>query len=240
METTGRKNAAGGWLRGEFLQRIASAGMLFMAVMGFAVGFLVRGLPQFDETAGGLASWVVLGVMVISFGVFYAYCRLADATWGRGLNAERQVADLIEHAVAQRGCAFAHDVKEALGGRGNVDHVVMTPDGIWVVETKSAWLSKWKFSHALRQVARNARRVRHHLKTSLPVRGALVIADRSNDSLEADYDWDGEPVKAFGAKKLWSVLRMEREQARHISESSETSRVARQVWNLGSTRYLDS
>ena len=52
--------------------------------------------------------------------VFYAYCRRVDATWGRGLEAERQIGDLIEHAVAQRGCAFAHDVKEALGGRGNV------------------------------------------------------------------------------------------------------------------------
>ena len=240
METTGKKNAAGGWLRGELLLRIASSGMLFMAVAGFAVGFLVRGLPQFDESVGSLASWVVLGVMVFSFGVFHAYCRWVDATWGRGLNAERQVGDLIEHAVAQRGCAFAHDVKEALGGRGNVDHVVMTPAGIWVVETKSAWLSKWRFPRALRQVAKNARRVRHHLKTSLPVRGALVIADRSNDSLEADYDWNGEPVKAFGAKKFWSVLRVEREQARYISESSQTSTVERQVWNLGSTRYLDS
>ena len=240
METTGRKNAAGGWLRGEFFRRIASSGMLLMAIAGFAVGFLVRGLPQFDELPGGLASWAVLGVVVLSFGVFYAYCRWVNATWGQGLDAERRVGDLIEHAVAQRGCAFAHDVKEALGGRGNVDHVVMTPAGIWVVETKSAWLSKRRFRRTLRQVAKNARRVRHHLKTSLPVRGALVIADRSNDSHESDHDWNGEPVKAFGAKKFWSVLRAEREQARYISESSQTSTVERQVWNLGSTRHLDS
>ena len=53
METTGRKNAAGGWLRGELLRRIASAGMLFMAVAGFTVGFLVRGLPQLDGALGG-------------------------------------------------------------------------------------------------------------------------------------------------------------------------------------------
>ena len=240
METTGRKNAAGGWLRGEFLQRIASAGMLFMAVVGFALGFLVRGLPQFDGVAVGFAAWVAPGVMVVALGVFYAYCRRVDATWGRGLGAERQVGDLIEHAVAQRGCAFAHDVKEALGGRGNVDHVVMTPAGVWVVETKAAWLSKRRFRTALRQVAENVDRVRRHLETSLPVRGALVIADRSNDSLDADHDWHGEPVKAFGAKRFWSVLRAESGEARDIGESSETSRVERRVWDLGSTRYLDS
>lgn len=149
------------------------------------------------------------------------------------------MGDLIDHAVAQRGCAFAHDVKEALGGPGNVDHIVMTPAGIWVVETKSDWLSKERFPRALRQVAENVRRVRRHVETSLPVRGALVIANRANDSLEADHDWKGEPVKAFGAKKFWSVLRVEREEAPAIGRPSETARVERLVWNLGSTRYLD-
>ena len=239
METTGRKNAAGGWLRGEFLRRIASAGMLWMGVAGFAIGFMVRGLPVFDGSAGTLVSWGILGVMIVAFGAFYSFCRRVDATWGRGLEAERQVGDLIEHGVAQRGCAFAHDVKEALGGRGNVDHVVMTPAGIWVVETKSDWLSKRRFRPALRQVAENARRVRRHLETSLPVRGVLVIADRSNDSLEAEYDWNGEPVKAFGAKTFWNLLRREREHDHALGRSSETARVERLVWNLGSTRYSD-
>ena len=183
---------------------------------------------------------MIVGVMVVVLGVFYGYCRGVDATWGRGLEAERQVGDLIEHAVAQRGCAFAHDVKEALGGRGNVDHVVMTPAGVWVVETKAAWLSGRRFPAALRQVAENVDRVRRHLETSLPVRGALVIADPTKDSLDADHDWHGAPVKAFGAKTFWRVLRAESGQACDIVESSETKRVARRVWNLGSTRYLDS
>ena len=239
MEKTGRKNAAGGWVLGEFLRRIASAGMLFMAVVGIALGFLIRGLPVFEGSVGSRTSWVMLGAMMLAFVVFYAYCRRVDATWGRGLRAERQIGDLIDHAVAQRGCAFAHDVKEALGGPGNVDHIVMTPAGIWVVETKSDWLSKQRFRRALRQVAENVRRVRRYVETSLPVRGALVIANRANDSLEADHDWKGEPVKAFGAKKFWSVLRVEREEARAIGRPSETARVERLVWNLGSTRYLD-
>ncbi len=70
--------------------------------------------------------------------------------------------------------------------------------------------------------------------------GLRVIADRSNDSLEAQYDWKGEAVMAFGAKKFWSVVSVEREQARDAGRSSETARVERLVWNLGSTRYLES
>ena len=122
-------------------------------------------------------------------------------------------------------CAFTQDVKEALGQRGNVDHVVMTPAGIWVVDTKTAWLSQPQFRPALRQVAENTRRVRHHIETSLPPRGALVTAGRSNDSLDADYDWKGEQIKAFGAKKFCSVLRVEREQVPSIGRSPEMDKV---------------
>ncbi len=240
MVKTGRKNAAGGWVLGEFLQRIGSAGMLFMAVMGIALGFLIRGLPVFDGLVGSHTSGVILGAMILAFVVFYAYCRRVDATWGQGLEAERQIGDFIEHAVAQRGCGFAHDVKEALGGRGNVDHVVLTPAGVWVVETKSNWVSKRRFPPALRQVAQNVDRVRSHLETSLPVRGALVIANHSNDSLEANYDWNGKPIKVFGAKEFWNVLCVEREHSPAIGRSDERARVERLVWNLGSKRHLDS
>lgn len=240
METTRRKNTAGAWLRGEVLRRITLAGVLGMAVVGFGLGYIVRGLLPLSDVAGGLGSWVVAGVTVLAFGAFYAYCHRVEATWGRGLQAEREVGDLIEHAVAQPGCAFAHDVKEALGAAGNVDHVVMTPAGVWVVETKAAWLSKRKFPAALRQVAENVGRVRRHLGTSLPVRAALVIAERSNDAHEADHDWNGEPVKAFGAKAFWRVLRAERAQVCERGESSETKRVERRVWALGSTRHLDT
>ena len=240
MEKTGRKNAAGGWVHEQFVIRIASAGMLFMAVVGCALGFSVRGLPVFDGPAGSLASWLAMGGLILAFGLFYAYGRRINATWGRGLEAERRIGDLIEYAVARRGCAVAHDVKEALGGRGNVDHVVMTPAGIWVVETKSGWLSKRRFRQARRQVAENVGRVRRHLETSLPVRGALVIADRSNDSLEAQYHRNGEAVQAFGATKFLWVLSAEREQTCADVRSPEMERVERAVWNLGSTGYLKS
>ena len=242
METTGRKNAAGGWLLGEAIGRVAWAAMLSMAVAGFALGFMVRGSPLFDGVAeGGAVSWAMLGAMVLALGGLYAYWLRVDATWVKGLKAERQVGDLIDHSVAQRGCAFAHDVKEALGGlRGNVDHVVMTPAGIWVVETKAAWLSKRRFHLALRQTVENAHRVRHHLETSLPVRAALVIADRAQDELESDYDWKGESVKGFGAKRFWRVLRTECAQAGADELPPETTTLERRVWNLGSTQYLDT
>ncbi len=93
---------------------------------------------------------------------------------------------------------------------------------------------------ALRQAAQNAQHVRRHLETSLPVRAELVIADPSEDGLESDYVWKGEPVKAFGAKRFWSVLRAERAQAGAEGPPPEMATVERRVWILGSTRYLDT
>ena len=237
MAKTGSKNAAGGWVRGEFLQRVLSAGMFWMAAVGCVLGFAVRGLPVFDGPVGTVASVAATGAMILGFGLFYAYCRRLEATWGRGLRAERRIGDLIDHALAQRGCAVAHDVKEELGGRGNGDHVVLTPAGIWVVETKSRWLSERRICPALRQVAGNVGRVRSHLETSLPVRGALVIADPLKGALEKEHDWKGAPVWTFGGEKFWRMLKAECKQPGADAASPELARVAREVWKLGTTPY---
>ena len=238
MEATSGKKAAGAWLREKLLDRLFSAGMLAMGVSGFAVGFTVREFFVFDRQGGHIALWGMLALIVLVLGVSYLFYRRLESTWGQGLAAERRVGDLIEHAVAQPGCAFAHDVREALGGAGNVDHVVMTPAGVWVVETKARRLSKRRFPQALRQAVENARRVRRHLVTSLPVRSALVIADHPDGSPEKDYDLQGETVTVFGPKTFWRLLRRERDRA--TGGSAETTRVERMVWSLGSTRYLDS
>ena len=241
MRETGRKNRAGSWLLQRIFERVTSAGMLVMVTMGFGVGFTIRDLPMLDALDGSLAVlWGTVAVMCLVFGAAYLFISRVDSTWSRGLEAERRVGDLIEHAVAQPGCAFAHDVKEALGGSGNVDHVVMTPAGVWVVETKAGWLSKQRFPGALRQTVSNARRVGRYLKTVLPVRGALVIGDEPNSSIEGDYDWEGEPVKVFGAKAFWRVLRREREHGAALGPASEAARVEKMVWDLGSSRYWDS
>lgn len=243
MEETGRKNTAAGWLRREILRRVTSTGMLVMVITGFLMGFLIRGLPMLDVLDWNLAAWGMLGVVSLVCGALFlliSRIELSADKLNRGWEAERRVGDLIEHAVAQPGCAFAHDVKEAIGGSGNVDHVVMTPAGVWVVETKSGWLSKKRFPKALRQAAGNARRVSRHLETALPVRGALVIDGGENGSFEGEFDWKGEPVKVFGTKAFWRVLRHERQRGASLVPTPETSGVEKKVWSLGSCRYRDS
>ena len=233
------KNVAGGWLREKFLSRILAAHTVAMCMLGCALGFLLRGVPGFAEVDQGLAGWILVGTGLLALGSLYAVGLRVDSTLGKGLRAERRVGDLIEHAVTQPGCAFAHDVKESLGGSEHVDHIVMTPAGVWVVEAKWSRLRKRQLRKALRQVAGNVRQVRTHLDTSLPVRGALVIAGASEELLDRNHEWDGEPVKFYGSKTFWRLLRQEREQHSAIG-SPETKRVERVVWGLGSIRYVDS
>ena len=211
---------------------------MLMAVTGFGLGFAVRVIPVFDGDAGIFAAAGAIVVAVLAFAAFYEYCRRTDSRWARGFRAERHVGDFIEQALTKPGCAFAHDVKEALGGSGNVDHVVMTPAGIWVVETKSGWVDRRQFSKVLCQVAGNVRRVRRHLDTSLPVRGALVIANRGDRVLDEDYDCGGEPVRAFDPKTFWRLLRQEREHDPAVGCPSDLAAVEEMVWKLGSMRHL--
>lgn len=227
-------------MRGEMLAGMLSVGLMFVAVAGFGLGFVLRGLPVFDGLTGIVTAIALSVGVLLAFAVFYRYLRISDARLGRGLRAEQQVGDLIEHALAKPGCAFAHDVKEPLEGSGNVDHVVMTPAGIWVVETKSGWVHQQRFPKALHQVARNVRRVRRHLGTALPIRGALIIADRKDRALQQDYESEGEPVKAFDPKTFWELLRRERNLDTAAGSSPDAARVARLVWQLGSKSHLES
>ena len=240
MQGTGRKNAAGSWLRWEMLRRVFSVSMLAMAGIGFGLGFTLLGLPVLDALDGTIAAWGMVAVTVLACGALYGFGGRIESTLRAGWDAERRVGDLIEHAVVETGCAFAHDVKEALGGSGNVDHVVMTPAGVWIVETKAHWLSTRRFPAALAQAAKNARRVRRHLRTPHPVRAVLVIAERVDGPFERDYDWEGEPVKVFDAMTFWRALREERRQGRAVERFADADRIERMVWDLGSSRHFES
>ena len=101
-------------------------------------------------------------------------------------------------------------------------------------------MSPRRFPDALAQAANNARRVRRHLKSPVPVRPVLVIAERAEGPFEHDHDWEGEPVKVFDAMTFWRVLREERRQGRAAERYPDSQRVERMVWDLGSSRYLQT
>ena len=242
MKRKGRKNPAGGWLMEQVLLRFVLSTMGVFGLSGFVVGFMVREWPVVDAVVGQFPYWATpVAACAIFVSAVVAWSLLmvrTDSSWQRGLAAERRVGDRIEHALVRRGCAFAHDVKEAIGSGGNVDHIVLTPAGVWVVETKAAWLDDRPFKKALQQVSGNVRQVRKELQTPLPIRGALVIADNGKP-YESDCDWFGEPIKAFRLVSFWRRLREECD-GDAVGPPEEIESLARKVWGLGSARHLSS
>ena len=242
----GRKRASGSWVLGQTVARVALAMMGAALLCGLAWGAVAGGVwlpaglvqahPGMAMVGAGVATAAALAAAV-------ALVRRTEATWGRGHEAERAVADRIEHAITTSDCAFAHDVDL---GSGNVDHVVLTPAGVWVVETKaSGWLDGGRFKEALRQTAGNAQRVRRHLDaTGVPIRGALVLANNL-ESYEADFDWHGEPVRAFGIVSFWRRLQAEcaeqcgggitSKENRGLAGDDARTALVRRVWGMGST-----
>ena len=101
------------------LRRIVSVSMLAMAAIGFGIGFMFRGLPVLDALDETIAAWGIIAMMSLVWGALYVFGGRIDSTWRAGWDAERRVGDLIEHVIVETGCAFAHDVKEGLGGSGN-------------------------------------------------------------------------------------------------------------------------
>ena len=59
-----------------------------------------------------------------------------ELRWANGMTAERNVAGVIECALSADGCATAHGVTNIPNTIGDIDHLVATPQCLWVVETK--------------------------------------------------------------------------------------------------------
>lgn len=228
MRGSGRKQAAGGRLLVEMQVRFAAIGMAAGAVLGCALGVTVGGIPLIGKLTQAYAGWPTLagslGVMGLTLGLTWLALHRTEATRGRGSDAERRVGDRIEHALVRWGCAFAHDVKEALDGGGNVDHVVLTGAGVWVVKTTAAWLDEGPFQDALQEAAANVQRVRRKLdRSDVAVRAALVAAD-NREPFEADRDWEGEPVTVFRVVSFWRRLQEECDDGEGGIEDRQTGR----------------
>jgi hypothetical protein len=60
--------------------------------------------------------------------------RDSTEAWARGAEGEQHVGRMIDHAVGTSGWVL-HD-RSLPGTRANIDHLVVVPSGIWVIDTK--------------------------------------------------------------------------------------------------------
>jgi len=106
--------------------------LLNAAIWSIAVGVFVVALFQGILHADG--SGVAILAAAVSF-VGRLGPRMSTTAWSTGAAGEMRTADLIDQ-LADEGFVVMHDLKPLMA-RWNIDHLVIGPTGVFVVETKN-------------------------------------------------------------------------------------------------------
>jgi hypothetical protein len=94
--------------------------LIFLALLAFLLGLV----------SSSVAAYLVALLFLIASGFFFENY----ATWSSGAEGEEKVAEYL--SLLDDRYSVIHDV--VLPGRiGNIDHIVLGPNGIFVVETKN-------------------------------------------------------------------------------------------------------
>lgn len=222
------KRNPGEWLRDMLLDRMLVIALLAMTGIGWLFG-------------AALTLWVAFGVRLFSEsislimlpGAGFVLVALYKARRGwrlsnmrTGARAEETIGQAIEYALTRDACAVAHHVTE-IARVGDIDHLVATPNALWVIETKHGRVPKSQFAETLRRIAANVEGVREWAHGTR-VTGCLVFANEQEKRPKPSFKHGRETIRAFADPT--ALMRELRKEARGVGDSVE---LARRVWRLG-------
>lgn len=208
--------------RGVFVLTITSVvfGILFSTLVYLLV-VGVLGLSK--EFPWFLIYFAVVGLLVTA-GMTFSRRRWSPRNLFKGMESETVVADVIERSLFEAfGCFVANDVM-LLGGRGNVDHIVVMPASVLVVETKYKRVRKEDFRRQLSTIDGHVRKLSQYLGADVDVTACLVFA-HPEARFKKSYDFSGQSIRAFNISTLKSFLVQECRKPRSLSRDV-TQRVA--------------
>ena len=118
-------------------RRLSSGGLLLVAAACLGVGvLLLRGTP--GRPIGGLRvapAWPMALGLASAWAALRVWPRDDPGRWLRGSAGEQATAALLDRLPRHRWTVL-HD-RALPGTRANVDHVVIGPTGVWVVDSKA-------------------------------------------------------------------------------------------------------
>ena len=146
--------------------------------------------------------WTIFFVLLPGAGLLVAALRKLARGWRlldmrKGAHAEETVGQAIEYALTRERCAVAHHV-EGIARIGDIDHLVATPRGLWVIETKDGRVPRSDFQESLRRIALNVEAVRDWVP-GMRVTGCFVIATGRGSPPKPTYGWGAETIRCFGS-----------------------------------------
>lgn len=223
------KRNPGEWLRDRLVDRVVQAGLVGMAGAGWLLG---AGIVLWVTGGPGriLPEWVVWSMLLPGaafLGVAFIKARrgwrLEDMR--KGARAEERVGQAVEYALTSEGCAVAHHVED-IAKIGDIDHLVATRRGLWVIETKHGRVPEPVFPETLRRIALNVAGVRNWAP-GLQVTGCLVFSSEPEKPPKSYYEHGAEKIRCFANPE--SLMRELRAESRAEGGSSS---MARKVWRL--------
>ena len=224
------------WNSGSFLRgKMIRMSMLGMAGAGILLGLGTVPLFYLVEIWAG-PTWGIAAYLATAALVLIAV-RMLDRPsyrWNlenlrKGVDAETHVGQAIEYAITAENCAVAHSVTE-ISKVGDIDHIVVTPVAIWVIETKYKKVPANSFPEVLRRIAENTDAVRQWAPAGATVRGCLVLAYETNVK-RRNYSHGKEKVTVYAQDSLVTLIRQMRGEARE--RRSLDARITRDIWKLG-------
>ena len=221
--------SAGSFLRAKMV-RLSMWGSLAAGILlGLSAG------PLFYAVEGWFGPlWVLVAYATTAAAVFLAWRILDSGNYDldrltKGMGAEERVGQLIEYGITAKDCAVAHSVTE-IAKVGDIDHIVATPAGIWVIETKYRKVPRRVFSEVLGRIAANTDAVRKRAPAGTHVWGCLVLAYEREEGRKT-YTRGNEKIAVYTEKTLGDLRRELRKEAR--GGRLPDGEVATDVWNLG-------
>ncbi len=126
--------------------------VLLAVVTAFAAGFLLPRiisaamssiLTSLAPDSSGLPAWSFMPALSWTLGIAMALAAVvglarpspSESAWQKGASGERRVGRALD-ALAKQGVQVLHDVAMP-GSRANIDHVAVTPSGVFTIETKT-------------------------------------------------------------------------------------------------------
>ena len=224
------KRNPGEWLHERLLDKWVRARLDGMVGLGWLMG---AGCALWAARVPGpvpdwAAAMVLLpGAWFLGMGLLRARRGWRPADMRKGARAEERIGQAIEYALTAERCAVAHHV-EGIARIGDIDHLVATPRGLWVIETKHGRVPERRFRETLRRIADNVAGVRDWAP-GVRVTGCLVFANRPRKPPKPAYEWGRETIRCFADPE--SLMRELRDEAR---AGGGGPHVARRVWRLAS------
>ena len=232
------KRNPGEWLRHRILERNLEVALFTLAGSAWLLGAIVALWAVSGSTP--VDQWSILIVPLLPGAAFLGFALyVAKRGWRvpdmrKGARAEETIGQAIEYALTRDTCAVAHHVEDrGIARVGDIDHLVATPDGPWVIETKHGRVPKAEFRETLRRIAANVGGARNWAPGA-HVTACLVFANEQRKRPKRSYKHGKETIRAFADRT--ALMRELREQARGTGDSRK---LARRVWELGKLEAAD-